>query len=106
MQQLPIINAASQTLTVNLGGQYCRFTIRTLSTGLFCDVYVNDVLIVGGVICQDRNLLVRNSYLGFIGDLMFIDTQGLDDPSFPGLGARFMFIYLEVADLDAAGYAA
>lgn len=104
MQQCPIVDAASQTLSITLGGQVCRITLRTFTTGLFCDLYVNDALVVGGSICEDRNLIVRNSYLGFDGDLMFIDTQGTSDPVSPGLGTRFSLVYISPDDMAALGF--
>ena len=33
-------------------------------------------------------------YTGFIGNLLFIDTQGNSDPSYDGLGSRFSLVYL------------
>lgn len=99
MQIVPVIDAYSQTLTATLGGQSCRIDLKTRSTGLYCDLYVNDVLKVGGVVCRNLKLIVINSYLGFIGDLMFSDTQGADDPSSPGLGTRFLLFYIEASDL-------
>jgi len=73
------------------------------STQIFCDLYVNNTLIIGGVVCQNLNRIVRDLYLGFIGDLIFQDTQGTSDPFSPGLGTRFQFCYLEVADLGGLG---
>ena len=102
MQQLPIIDAPSQTLSANLDGQYCRITLRTFATGLFCDLYIGGTLIIGGVVCQNLNPIVRNTYLGFVGDLIFLDQQGSDDPSSPGLGTRFVLMYLEASDLGTA----
>lgn len=99
MQIVPIIDAYSQTLTITLGGQSCRIDLKTRATGLYCDLYVNDVLKVGGVVCRNLARIVINSYLGFVGDLMFSDTQGAADPSSPGLGSRFLLFYLEAADL-------
>ena len=99
MQIIPIADTYSQTLTVTLAGLSCRIALYTKSTGLFCDLYVNDTLIIGGVICLDRVKIVRGAYLGFIGDLMFADIQGAAEPSSAGLGSRFMLCYLEVGDL-------
>jgi hypothetical protein len=99
MQAIPIIDAPSQTLTVQLGGQSCRIDIAQKSTGMFADLYVNDALVIGGVVCENLNRIVRSAYLGFIGDLTFADTQGYADPAYPGLGTRFLFVYLEPADL-------
>jgi len=105
MQQVPVTDIPSQTFSIALGGQSCRLTLRTFTTGLYCDLYIDDALVLAGAICENRNRIVRNSYLGFEGDLMFVDTQGMDDPSSPGLGARFLLLYLEAADLAAAGIA-
>jgi hypothetical protein len=67
------------------------------------DVYVNNVLILAGVICQNVNRIIRDAYFGFLGDFTFFDTQGGvtgSDPSYPGLGTRYVLLYLEVADLS------
>jgi hypothetical protein len=80
------------------------------STGFYCDLSVNGSLLIGGVICQNLNRIVRSLYLGFVGDLCFVDTQGTFtlpstglDPSSPGLGTRYVFCYLEASDLAGVG---
>lgn len=99
MQIVPIIDVYAQTLTITLGGQSCRIDLKTRATGLYCDLYVNDELKVGGVVCRNLARIAINSYLGFVGDLMFTDTQGASDPASPGLGTRYLLMYLEAADL-------
>lgn len=99
MQIVPIIDAYAQTLNITLGGQSCRIDLKTRATGLYCDLYVNDALVIGGVVCRNLKRIVINGYLGFVGDLMFSDSQGMDDPASPGLGTRFLLFYLEAADL-------
>ena len=96
---IPIIDEPSQTLNAQMAGQSCRINLYQKSTGFFCDLYVSDTLIVGGVICENLNRIVRSTYLGFTGDLMMMDTQGTDDPSTPGIGSRFLLCYLEASDL-------
>ena len=103
MLTIPLIAKPSQSVSIALGGQSCRLSIYQKSTGLFCDLYINDVLIIGGVICLNKNRIVRSVYLGFIGDLSFFDLQGSSDPDYTGLGSRFVLLYLEAADLKAAG---
>jgi hypothetical protein len=100
MLVIPTVATPSQTLTVQLAGQPTQLNIYQKSTGLFCDVYVNDSLIIGGVLCLDANRLVRSQYLGFIGDLAFYDMHGAEDPLAAGLGIRWILVYLEAADLD------
>ena len=102
MQIVPILDQPSQSLSITLANQACRIDLKTRATGLYCDVYVNDDLKVGGVVCRNLTRIVLNSYLGFVGDLMFSDTQGDADPSSPGLGTRFLLFYLETSDLAAA----
>lgn len=47
---------------------------------VFLDLYVSDVLVIGGVICHNGVRIVRDAYLGFVGDLAVIDTTGTLDP--------------------------
>lgn len=99
---IPLQATPSQVLTVQLGLQTCQLAIYQKTTGLFIDVLVNDVLIIGGVLCENLNRIVRSVYLGFIGDLTFIDNQGAADPVYTGLGgegSRFSLAWLEDADL-------
>jgi hypothetical protein len=99
MQIIPISDVFSQTLSVQLAGQNCTINLYQKSTGFYCDLTVNGTLLIGGVICQNLNRIVRSAYLGFVGDLCFFDTQGTNDPTSPGLGTRYLFVYLEAADL-------
>lgn len=103
MQIIPIADTFSQTLTAQLANQNCSINLYQKSTGLFCDLSVNDALIIGGVICQNLNRIVRDSYLGFVGDLCFLDTQGASDPSSPGLGSRYLLCYLTASDMNGIG---
>jgi hypothetical protein len=95
---IPLKAVPSQAVTASLGGQNCQVNVYQKSTGLFCDVYVSDVLIIGGVICQNLNRIVRSAYLGFLGDLFFFDQHGTDDPDYTGVGSRYLLYYLEVGD--------
>lgn len=96
---IPLVDTPAQTLNVSLANQFCTLTVYTKSTGVFLDLYVQHALIKGGTLCEDRNRLVRSSYLGFAGDLMFVDQQGFSDPATPGLGARYLLYYLSLEDL-------
>lgn len=102
---VPLVAKPAQTLTIQLSNQPCTINVKQLSTGLFVDLYVNNQPIITSVIGQDRNRIVRDAYLGFIGDLAFYDLQGSDDPFWTGLGARWILGYLETPDLAALGLA-
>jgi hypothetical protein len=99
MKAIPISATPSQKLSSVLGGQNCQFKVYQKTTGLYVDVYVNNAPIVQGAIARDRVRIVRHAYLGFVGDLAFVDTQGTSDPESTGLGSRYAFIYLEASDL-------
>lgn len=96
---VPLIPTPSQTLTIQLANQPCTINVYQRSTGVFIDLFVNDAPIITSVICQDRNRIVRDTYLGFLGDLAFFDLQGEDDPYYTGLGDRWVLGYLTTADL-------
>lgn len=66
---------------------------------MFIELYVNDQPIITGVLCQSFNRIVRDSYLGFLGDLAFQDLSGDADPYYTGLGTRWRLIYLEPSEL-------
>lgn len=110
MMSIPLQAAPAQTLSVGLNNQDCTFNlyqklpaILTDCGSLYIDVYVSGSLIIGGVVCQNANRIVRDVYLGFVGDLAFFDTQGTADPDYTGLGDRWILTYLTPDDLAAVG---
>lgn len=104
MQVIPIRPLQNQTLQVQLAQQAVALNIYQLAYGLFVDVYKDNALVIGGVIAQNLNRIVRDEYLGLIGDFVFFDTQTAagepgQDPVYTGLGDRYLLLYLEAADL-------
>ena len=96
---IPLQAVPSQAVTVSLGGQNCQVSVYQKSTGLYCDVYLNNALVLAGVICLDRVKIVRDAYHGLIGNLSFVDQQGVNDPEYTALGSRYLLYYLEASDL-------
>lgn len=111
-QIVPLQATPSQQFTITLNDQSCNIRLYTkqlfvpISTNiptdpplyqqetlLFLDLFVNDSLVIGGVLCQNQSLIVRNTYLGFEGDIAFFDMQGGDDPQYTGLGSRWILVY-------------
>jgi len=101
MRIIPLKPLPSQVLNVVLNNQNCQIKIYQKFYGLFIDLYINDVIIIGGVIAEDRNRIVRSIYLGFIGDLAFVDTQGQSNPEYSGLGDRFFLAYFDSDEVTA-----
>ncbi|GBR56518.1 phage baseplate plug family protein [Gluconobacter sphaericus] len=92
---IPLSAVASQTVLVPLSSQSIQLDIAQLATGLFMNITLNGTLVMAGVLCQDRTWIVRKSYFGLPGDLVFVDTMGTDDPDYSGLGKRYLLYYQE-----------
>jgi len=92
-QFIPISAVASQTFTIQLGTQNCTIVLNQKNTGLFFDLFVDQSPIVQSMLCLNLVGLVREEYLGFIGQLAFIDTKGTSDPYYTGLGSQYQLIY-------------
>jgi len=99
VQIVPLSPVPNQVVTVTLSQQVCQIAVRQLPGGLFMDLLVSDEPVVRGVICEDRNPIVRSAYLGFSGDLAFVDQQGEEDPVYTGLGDRWVLAYLTAEEL-------
>ena len=98
MQTIPLQPVPAQTVAVVLGGQNCQLLIRQKTEGLFVDINSDGVDVVNTVIARDAVPLMCRPYLGFVGNLLFIDTQGSSDPQADGLGSRFQLVYLTDAE--------
>ena len=90
---VPLLTVPAQAITCTLNDQPCSINVYQRTTGLYVDVGVNDRLIIAGVIALDRIKIVRDVYLGFVGDLAFWDSQGTSDPDWTGLNSRYFLGY-------------
>ncbi len=103
-QIIPLQPTPSQTVAVILNGQSVTLNVYQKTFGIFVDVLLNGALLVGGRIGQNLNVIVREAYLGFSGDLAFVDTQAsatipASDPFYQGLGSRFLLEYYLPSEL-------
>lgn len=103
MRIIPVKAVPSQTLGVLLNSQNTTLNIYQKFYGLFINVLVNDVLVIGGIVCEDRNRIVRSEYLGYDGDFSFFDTEGKHDPDYTGLGERYLLAYMTEDELAQFG---
>jgi hypothetical protein len=98
MQSIALQPVPSQQLQVVLGGQNCQIAVYLKGENLFVDLNSNGADISIAVIARDVIPLVPTTYLGFVGNLIFTDTQGSSDPTFDGLGSRYQLVYLTEAE--------
>ncbi len=98
---VPLIATPSQALKIVLNGQSCDIEVAQKGDNVYLTLTLPTGSVLNGMICRDRVILVREAYLGFIGDLAFIDLQGLDDPTWTGLGTRFILVYLDPTEVPA-----
>lgn len=99
MLVVPTQPQPNQQVQCQLNGQACTLNVYQNPFGLFMDVFVGSTQIIAGVICENMNRIVRDSYLGFVGDFVWIDTQAASpsvaqDPVYTGIGTRFLLLYL------------
>ena len=90
---IPINAVPNQVFTITLGSQQCTISIYQKSTGVFMDLSVNNTQLLCSRICEDRVGIVHGAYLGFIGQLMFIDQVGTNDPDYTGFNDRYILYY-------------
>lgn len=93
VSRIPLVAVPSQVTSVQLLDQSCRIAVYQKSTGLYLDLFTGTRTIAAGVLCHDRVWLIRDAYLGFAGDLAFIDTQGTSDPDYTGLADRYQLLW-------------
>ena len=103
MNIVPIIANPSQTMLVVLEKQPTTIRVYQKFFGLYVDILLNDVLVIGGVVGRDRNRIVRSAYLGYDGDFAFFDTQGRSDPTYESLGDRYLLGYFSQDELEQNG---
>lgn len=121
MQTLPLAAVPSQNFSVTLAGQAVQIALYLLgaaeASALYMDLVVNGAPVFTSRIVRSFPPLPENQppfmtlgeqYHGFLGDLLFVDTQAtptnpVEDPRPEGLGTRWQLLYFTVADLQAAG---
>lgn len=102
---VPLKDVANQVLKTTLNNQVCTITVRQLGTWLYFSLSLPSGPVVTNVMGLNRVLMVREAYLGLVGDFAFIDLQGTTDPVYTGLGSptnnatRYVLAYLAPEDL-------
>lgn len=80
-------------LLVVLNGQNCYFKVLSRRGNLYCGLTIDETPVFDGMICRDRLPLKQSRIQSFAGNIVFMDTEGEEDPRWDGLGSRFRFVY-------------
>src|ERR1700749_2243899 len=106
MQVIPLQAVPSQQLTIGLNGQNCNINVYQKTTGLYFDLFLNNVAVATTVRCLNAaRLLADRQYAGFVGAFIFVDVQAAGgvltgtDPTYTGLGSQYELWYLEASDI-------
>lgn len=99
MQQIPLTAVPIQRLAVTLDGQSCSIEVRQNGPRVYLSLWLGEQMILGARVCRDRTLMLTGAhYLGFAGDLMWVDNSAFDDPQWWGLDGRWSLVYLTAAE--------
>ena len=102
MLTIPIQPVPSQQVLTVLAGQNCVINIYQKGCRVYVDLTSNGTTMC--IACLAHNAVgldACNAYDGFSGNLYFIDTQGVADPQYTGMGRRWQLVYLTAAEVAA-----
>lgn len=98
--QIPLSPVASQRVSVVLANQNVQLNVFQKADCMYVDVAIDGDSIVRTKAARNRSrLLLATSYRGFVGDLVFVDTLGDEQPFYTGLGSRWFLLYLTAAEI-------
>jgi hypothetical protein len=95
MLVIPIQPVPSQQVLCVLDGQNCQISIYLRGSKIYVDL--NSDGVNRCLACLAHNAVALdscNSWDAFLGNLYFIDTQGVDDPEYTGFNTRWFLVYL------------
>jgi len=100
--QVPLTPVPYQTLSSVLGNQNSQIAVYQKGDSLYFDLALDGTPIITTKICRNRiRLLLASSYEPYVGDFVFVDTQGDTEPQYSGLGSRYVLLYLSADEIAA-----
>jgi hypothetical protein len=92
VKSIPLSAAPSQAFESQVApDRLAKISLRTFGANLY---FTLDGVVSNRVCRNGARLLADAQYHEFGGDFMFVDTQGAHDPVWPGLGSRYLLVYL------------
>lgn len=106
MMIVPLSSVPNQIVYFGVGAPNiieCAVKVYQKTVGMFLDLSVEGTVVLSGILCRNLTPLVINSYFGFPGDLVFVDSLGINaDPLYTGLGSRWYLVYVTSSDVASS----
>lgn len=100
MQVVRLMPTPNQSLKVRLDGQYFSLSIYQKGDSIYADAACSGRDVVRFVSCLNLTPILCREYMGIRGNLLFVDTEGTDDPyDYSALGTRWHLLYLADEEL-------
>lgn len=90
----------SQVFEVVLAGQNCEISLYQRMGNLYLDLVCNGATVISGAICHNDTNIVQIHTDRFIGNLRFLDEEGLDEPRWETVGVRHFLYYLPPEEVE------
>lgn len=92
--ELPLRKVPSQDFDIVLNGQTCTIELMRRVDKVFCSLKVDGEYIWRGHIVHDRTPIRQFLVQKFVGNLVFIDHNGTEQPDYRDFGGRWRFYYI------------
>ena len=90
---IPLKQAPSQSVSILLDNQPCLIELRQLNGRQYLSLSLNGEVVCNSVLLVNRSRIIRAEYMGFIGELAVIDTQGDEPPQYTGWNERWLLAF-------------
>lgn len=97
MNIIPLIKSQDQRFSIVLNNQNCTIRVYQRKEFIYLDLYVGETEIILGCRCATGVFLLRSSH-GFIGNLIFINTNDVD-PTIESFGDASNLVYLTLEEV-------
>lgn len=102
-EEIPLLSVPGQSMQILLNNQNCELSFTQRLTRIFSDLTVDGEVIWKGLLCHDRSPMKHFRTQNFVGNMVFIDGEGTEDPLYTGLGSRYrLYYYTDDVVLDAS----
>lgn len=92
--EVPLSQVPSQSFQIVLNSQNCGLYFTTRLGRVFSDLVIDNVYIWRSVICHDRSPIRQFTVQDLVGNLVFQDQEGANDPQWPYFGTRYRLYYI------------